>query len=151
MTETEAFLSHSKPDYISTMPGRRSAAKAAKGYHKNDSDKGNGFDRSNAKRAMILQGNIDNDDADDDDGAFDDSNDGNAEFGDGNAASDDDSMDDFDEGDGYDAHAHYDDLSLKCDWDDGDDDRDRGILVNVNEGDGGEDDGGEKIDVPRKD
>ena len=78
-------------------------------------------------------------------------NDGNAEFGDGNAASDDDSMDDFDEGDGYDAHAHYDDLSLKCDWDDGDDDRDRGILVNVNEGDGGEDDGGEKIDVPRKD
>ena len=60
-------------------------------------------------------------------------------------------MDDFDEGDGYDAHAHYDDLSLKCDWDDGDDDRDRGILVTVNEGDGGEDDGGEKIDVPRED
>jgi hypothetical protein len=44
---------------------------------------------------MILQGNIDNEDADDDDGAFD--NNGNAEFGDGNAASDDDSMDYFDE------------------------------------------------------
>ena len=31
--------------YISTMPSRRSAAKAAKVYQKNDSDEGNGFDR----------------------------------------------------------------------------------------------------------